>query len=157
MNQQIKWLINTHVIYFWLRRVDFSSSPCRVLNVSCPLTWLLFPLAGVGEGSSLCGLPVTDGLTLRSVRLGEAAGVSERAAAVTTQLNWSPPRPPHFESWRWLLWRREAPDAWLRSFADVYRRPALPCSTTEVQSLSLIDWGHLALWEVCYEVCTVTV
>lgn len=66
----------------------FLKNPSCILNFSCPcLTWLLFALAGVSEGSSLCGLPVTDGLLLRSVCLGEAAGVSERAAAVTTQLN----------------------------------------------------------------------
>lgn len=54
-----------------------SPSGC-ILNVSHPyLTWLLFPLAGIYEGSSLCGLPVTVGFILWSLCLGEAAGISK--------------------------------------------------------------------------------
>jgi len=67
------------------------------MTSSCP-TQLLLVVAGVGEGASLCGLPPADGHVLRSVCSGAAAGVSQRAAAVPTQLDGSPEAPAHFES-----------------------------------------------------------
>lgn len=98
-----------------------------------PLTWLLLPVSGVCEWQSIRGLPATDGHIFRSVCPGEVAGVSQRPAAIPSQLYRSSPRPTHFESWRQLLWRRQASDAWLWSVAVMYSWSALPCLKTKVQ------------------------
>jgi len=60
-------------------------------------------LSGVREGSRLRGLPAADGHVFGPVRPREAAGVSQRPAAVPSQLDGSPARPPHSEGRRRLL------------------------------------------------------
>lgn len=99
------------------------------------LTWLRLLVAGVRERPGVGSVSVTDGHIFRSVRPGEAAGVSRRPTAISSQLNGSPQRPTRFESWRRLLRRWQASDPRLRPVAVVYSRPALPCLKTKVLPL----------------------
>lgn len=115
--------------------LPFSSLLSRVTVLAVSLTWLRLLVAGVCERPGLCSLSVTDGHIFRSVRPGEAAGVSRRPAAVSPQLNGGPQRPTRFESWCRLLRRRQAPDPRLRPVAVVYGRSALPCLETKVLPL----------------------
>lgn len=112
--------------------LPFSSLLSRLTALAVLLTWLLLLAAGVCERPGLGSLSVTDGHIFRSVRPGEAAGVSQWPADFSSQLDGSSQRSTRFESWCRLLWRWKASDPRLRPVAVLYRRPALPCPETKV-------------------------